>query len=142
LTSDYKDYFGQLGQALAGGKQTAAVKGGHLRKTFTVGAAPARALQALPLDVVTERLNDAPFDLIIATNILPYFDDVELMLAMSNVAAMLAPQGVFLHNEPRPLIGEVGQPLGLDFEQSRVVTIATVSGAPPLVDSVFLHRRR
>jgi len=67
---------------------------------------------------------------------------VELMLAMSYVAAMLAPHGVFLHNEPRPLIGEVGQRLGLDFEQSRVVTIATVSGAPPLVDSVFLHRRR
>ncbi len=142
LTADYKDYFGQLGQALAGGKQTAVVKGGHLRKTFTVGAAPARALQAVRLDVVIERLNDAPFDLIIATNILPYFDDVELMLAMSNVVAMLAPQGMFLHNEPRPLIGEVGQPLGLDFEQSRVVTIATVTGAPPLVDSVFLHRRR
>lgn len=142
LTPDYKEYFGQLGQALAGGKQSAEVKGGHLRKTFTVGAAPARALTAASLDVVTQRLTDAPFDLVIATNLLPYFDDVELMLAMSNVAAMLAPQGVFLHNEPRPLIGDVGALLGMQFEQSRVVSIATVAGAPPLVDSVWLHRKK
>lgn len=142
LTQDYREYFGQLGQALAGGKQSAEVKGGHLRKTFTVGAAPARALTAASLDVVTQRLTDAPFDLVIATNILPYFDDVELMLAMSNVAAMLAPQGVFLHNEPRPLIGDVGALLGMQFEQSRVVSIATVAGAPPLVDSVWLHRKK
>lgn len=142
LTPDYKEYFGQLGQALAGGKQSAEVKGGHLRKTFTVGAAPARALTAASLDVVTQRLTDAPFDLVIATNILPYFDDVELMLAMSNVAVMLAPQGVFLHNEPRPLIGDVGALLGMQFEQSRVVSIATVAGAPPLVDSVWLHRKK
>jgi hypothetical protein len=142
LTSDYKDYFGQLGQALAGGKQSVDVKGGHLRKTFTVGSAAARALAPAALDVVTQRLTEAPFDLVIATNILPYFDDVELMLAISNIAAMLAPQGMFLHNEPRPLIGDVGSLLGLEFEQSRVVSIATVAGAPPLVDSVWLHRKK
>ncbi len=50
---------------------------------------------------------DGPFDLVIATNILPYFDDGELMLAMSNIAAMLAPGGVFLHNEGRPMLGDV-----------------------------------
>jgi SAM-dependent methyltransferase len=143
LTPDYKDYFAQLGQTLTDGKPVAvAIEEGHLKKSVAVGAAPARALDAARLDVVTERLNQAPFDLVIATNILPYFDDVELMLAMSNIAARLAPNGVFLHNEPRPLIGEVGPLLGLDFEQSRVVSIATVAGAPPLVDSVWLHRRR
>ena len=35
--------------------------------------------------------DEAAFDIIIATNILPYFNDVELMLAMSNIAGMLAP---------------------------------------------------
>ena len=36
---------------------------------------------------MTERLDRrAPFDLVIATNILPYFDDGELMLAMTNIA--------------------------------------------------------
>ena len=41
----------------------------------------------------------------IATNILPYFDDQQLALAASNIAAMLAPGGVFLHNEARPILG-------------------------------------
>ena len=49
----------------------------------------------------------APFDLVVATNILPYFNDVELVLAMTNIAAMLAPGGIFLHNEARPLLGDI-----------------------------------
>ena len=85
------------------------------------------------------------FDLIIATNILPYFDDVQLMLAMSNVSRMLAPGGVFLHNEARPVLGEITEALGLQFEQSRRVVIATVHGGADkpgaLVDSVWLHRK-
>ena len=115
---------------------------GHLRSTVRVGPAAARALEAETLDIVTERLDGRPFDLVIATNILPYFDDGELMLAMSNIAAMLAPGGVFLHNESRPLMGDVTAAVGLPFEQSRHVVIATVRGAPaPLFDSVWLHRK-
>ena len=91
---------------------------------------------------MTERLDGKPFDLVIATNILPYFDDGELMLAMSNIAAMLAPGGVFLHNEARPVVGDMTAAVGLPFEQSRHVVIATVRGAPaPLFDSVWLHRK-
>ena len=56
---------------------------------------------------MTERLGGKPFDLVIATNILPYFDDGELTLAISNIAAMLAPGGVFLHNEARPVVGDL-----------------------------------
>ena len=100
----------------------------------------ARVLQAETLDIVTERLDGRPFDLVIATNILPYFNDVELILALTNVGAMLAPGGIFLHNEPRPLIGDITTALGLPFEQSRHVTIATVTGAPPLADSIWIHR--
>jgi hypothetical protein len=115
---------------------------GHLRKTVRVHPAAARALGAETLDVVTERLDEAPFDIVVATNILPYFDDVELMLAMSNVAGMLAPGGLFLHNEARPLMLDVSAALGLPFAQSRQATIAAVRGAPaPLVDSVWLHRK-
>ena len=90
---------------------------------------------------MTERLDGPPFDLIIATNILPYFDDTKLMLAMSNIAAMLAPGGVFMHNEGRPVLGELTDALGLPFEQSRQVAIASVAGAAPLADAVYLHRK-
>ncbi len=62
------------------------------------------------------------------------------MLAMTNIAAMLAPGGVFMHNEPRPLVGELADVLGLPFEQARQVTIASVTGARPLADTIWLHR--
>ena len=140
LTNEFRDYFAQLGGAI--GDEKAVPTNGHLRKTVHVRPAAARALRAEALDVVTERLDEAPFDLVIATNILPYFDDMELMLAMSNVAAMLAPGGVFLHNEARPLMQGVTAALALPFEQSRQAIIATVRGAAaPLGDSVWLHRK-
>ena len=145
LTADYRDYFVGLGRAITDASSPP-VSGrpfeGHLRSTVRVGPAAARALEAGTLDIVTERLAGKPFDLVVATNILPYFDDGELMLAMTNVAAMLAPGGVFLHNEGRPLMGAITDAVGLPFEQSRHVVIATVRGAPaPLFDSVWLHRK-
>ena len=112
-----------------------------MAKEVKVQSTVARILSAESLDIVTERLQGPSFDLVIATNILPYFDDLELMLAMSNVAAMLGPGGVFMHNEPRPLLGEVTDALGLRFEQARQATIATVRGAPPLADSVWIHKK-
>ena len=144
FSRDYREYFAGLGTQLSSPASAPAVRetGGHLRKAVRVGAAAARALRAEPLDIVTERLTGPPFDLVIATNILPYFDDQQLALAASNIAAMLAPGGLFLHNEARPILGELTAALGLPFEQSRHAVIATVTGAPaPLFDSVFLHVR-
>jgi hypothetical protein len=143
LSNEYRDYFARLGKAIGDVQPgVSPAETGHLRKTVRVHTAAARGLSAETLDVVTERLEGKPFDLIVATNLLPYFDDAELMLAMSNVAAMLAPGGIFLHNEPRPLLGDVTDALGLPFEQSRHVVIASVGGAPaPLSDSIWLHRK-
>jgi hypothetical protein len=150
LSSEYREYFAGLGRTLVDqdhadnadartpGARTA---GGHLRKTVRVSSRAARMLNSETLDIVTDRFDGRAFDLAIATNILPYFNDVELMLAMSNVAAMLAPRGLFLHNEARPTMGEIAKTAGLPFEQSRQAVIATVRGAPPLVDSVWLHRK-
>ena len=125
--------------APAGGSAAA----GHLRKVIRVGAKPAAALTAATLDIVTERFDQRPFDLVVVTNVLPYFDDVQLMLALSNIAAMLAPGGVLLHNEARALLQEVAPAVGLPFAQSRHVVIATVRGAAaPLFDSVWIHEKR
>ena len=146
LSAEYRDYFAQLGGAIGtvspAPTQNRAASG-HLRKTVHVGAKAASALTAATLDIVTERLDEPGFDLIIATNILPYFDDVQLMLATGNISRMLAPGGVFLHNEARPVLGDITEALGLRFEQSRHVVIATVRGAAaPLFDSVWLHRKK
>jgi SAM-dependent methyltransferase len=145
LSAEYRAYFAGLGNAIGtvtppSTRSSAAT--GHLRKTVHVGAKAASALSAATLDIVTEHLDVPQFDLIIATNILPYFDDVQVALAMANISRMLAPGGVFLHNEGRPALGDITGALGLQFEQSRHVVIATVRGAAPLADSVWLHRKR
>jgi len=146
LSPEYRDYFARLGQHLSASSGTDRGRqdpGGHLVKSIRVGGSAARPLHAEPLDVVTERLAGKPFDLVIATNILPYFDDPQLALATANIAAMLAPGGVFLHNEPRPVLGELAAAVGLPFEQSRHAVIASVTGASaPLFDAVFLHVKR
>jgi hypothetical protein len=142
LDRDYRDYFSNLGLAIGAGRPLVIEHEGRLRKDVRVQPSAARALTAEPLDIVTGRLIDAPFDLAIATNILPYFDDVELALAMSNIAGMLAPGGILLHNEPRPALRDIATAVGLPLEQSRQAPIARVTNALPLSDVVFLHRRR
>jgi hypothetical protein len=144
LTDEYRAYFQTLGRAI--GKEAApprvdAALASHLKKTLQVDPAAARTLRAEPLDLVTERL-PTRFDLIVITNVLPYLDDRELILALTNIAAELAPGGVLLHNEPRPLLGEISERIDIHFIHARTAIIAKVAGATaPLSDSVFLHRK-
>jgi hypothetical protein len=141
LERDYRAYFSSVGNAISASRAPVTDVKGRLAKEVRVQPSAAEALTAAPLDIVTERLTGAPFDLVIATNILPYFDDVELALAMGNMAAMLSPAGILLHNEPRAARPEIAQAVGLRLEQSRQAPIARVSGAPPLADTIWLHRR-
>lgn len=61
-----------------------------------------RSLTAVDTNVVTQRLTGETFDLIVATNVLLYYDPFEQALALANVGAMLAPGGVFLTNTSLP----------------------------------------
>jgi hypothetical protein len=142
LERDYRDYFDRLGNAIAENRTKAAERNGRLTKIVEVLPSAARALDAERLDVVTERLTGAPFDLAIATNIFPYFDDKELTLALTNIAGMLSSGGVLMHNEPRLVLRELARDAGLELQQSRQAPIARVAGAPPLADTIFLYRRR
>jgi SAM-dependent methyltransferase len=58
------------------------------------------AISPHDLNIVVERPGPAsePFDLILATNVLVYYDAFEQALALANVAAMLRPGGVFVTN--------------------------------------------
>ena len=53
---------------------------------------------AMDLDIVAQRFDGPPFDLIVATNVLVYYDVFEQALAAANVAAMLRPGGIFVTN--------------------------------------------
>jgi hypothetical protein len=145
LTSDFREYFAGLGGAVGtvAPMELSGRYAGHLGKSVRVDRQVATALRACALDIVTERIGPPGFDLIVITNVLPYFDDVDLTLALTNMAAMLVEGGVLLHNESRPLLGEITERLGLPMAQSRHATIATVRGkAAPLSDSVWIHVRR
>ena len=150
LTPDYREYFAALGRAIGrveappvhhGGAGAAGAPAGHLLTRLRVSAAAARAVQAERLDVVTQRLTGEPFDLVVATNVFPYFDDDALVLAVANIAAMLHGRGVMLHNEARPALHEAAAALGVPSAHSRHAVIATVKGALPLGDSIWLHER-
>jgi hypothetical protein len=142
LERGYRDYFASLGNAISASRAPVSDANGRLTKVVRVRPSAAQVLTAAPLDIVTQRLEGPLFDLVIATNILPYFDDVELALATSNIAAMLSPGGVLLHNEPRPALRELARAVGMPLEQSRQAPIAKVAGAPPLADTIWLHRRQ
>ena len=65
---------------------------------------PAVVASTVPrdLNIILERLDLSPerrFDLIIATNILVYYGIFEQSLALSNLASMLRPQGLFLSSD-------------------------------------------
>ena len=69
-----------------------------------VAIAPRFASRVTPLDVniVTQQVSVDPgsgFDLVIATNILVYYDLFQQGLAMANIAHMMNPGGLFLSND-------------------------------------------
>jgi hypothetical protein len=57
------------------------------------------ACEPMDLDIVLERATARQFDLIVATNILVYYDAFEQTLALQNIAAMLKPGGFLLSND-------------------------------------------
>jgi chemotaxis methyl-accepting protein methylase len=98
-------------------------------------------MSAEPLNVITERLAGGPgFDLIVVTNVLTYFDDRQLALALANIAAMLRSGGCLLHNESRAGLVETAASMQLPVLQMRTAIIAGPAFRP-LYDTVWLHQK-
>lgn len=136
LSDEFRRYVETLGAAI--GAENGRGNGGARRISVTPAAS--RTIEARTLDIVLDRAPLAA-DLVVVTNVLAYFDDRELTLALANIAALLASGGVLVHNEARPEVGEITAALGLPLAQARTATIATAAGAPPYYDSVFVHRK-
>jgi SAM-dependent methyltransferase len=98
----WKDWGGRIGTAVTPIQPPAEV--GHI-EIRAIRVKPAIVLRILPrdLNVVLERLQfDDPrerFDLVIATNVLAYYDLFEQGLALQNIAPMLRPGGFLLSND-------------------------------------------
>jgi hypothetical protein len=137
---DYRAYFAALGRSIGAVQPAPASEPGRLGKSIELSSETTGAVEAVSGDITLDRL-DRKFDLVVVTNVFPYLSDVELLLAVTNIVQMLAPGGVLLHNEARPLLAEATLGLGLPLVHSRSAVIATVEGArSPLYDAVWMHR--
>ena len=67
-------------------------------RAVSVRPSVVKSVQTRDVNIVLERTDDAPFDVIVATNILVYYDAFEQSLAVANVARMLRPGGFLLTN--------------------------------------------
>jgi SAM-dependent methyltransferase len=143
FSADYRTYVRQLGRAIGDEVAPPRAIASDRRYQHSIAVRPSftRAMSAERLNIVSERLVDrGGFDLIVATNVLNYFDDRQLALALSNIAAMLRPGGLLLHNESRAGLVETADAVGLPPLQMRTAVI----GGPaerPLYDAVWLHRK-
>lgn len=91
------------------------------------------------MNIATGFVDAAPgWDLIIATNVLLYLDDRELLLAMNNVRRMLNPGGIFLHNDGRFSAELFGKACGLPVIRFGDIVL-DARRSPPLVDRYVLH---
>jgi hypothetical protein len=91
------------------------------------------------MNIATGSLDPSPgWDLIVATNVLLYLDDAELLLAMNNVRHMLNPNGIFLHNDARYQVDVFGKACGLPVVQFGEIVLDD-KRKPPLTDRYVLH---
>jgi len=96
----WKAFGDQAGKEIAPIRPPATLKG---LETRAVRIRPEVVLAAEPIDlnIVLERaeMTEGRFDLVVATNILVYYDAFEQTLALQNIAAMLKPGGFLLTND-------------------------------------------
>jgi hypothetical protein len=140
--ADYNRYFGALGNAIGHGDPhapPAPLPSTYLAKTLRVDAGVAQAVRAVKLNILTAR-RAAAYDLIVATNVLLYFNADELGLALANIAAMLSPGGYFLHNEVRAEADELATAAGLEPVQARTLRV-TEGRKAPLFDAFAIYRK-
>jgi hypothetical protein len=141
--ADYNAYFASLGNAIGksvdiNGRKH--VPTGFLERTVAVDGDVARSVHAFPLNILTERLAEQ-YDLVIATNVLLYFDEHELPLVLTNIAHMVSEGGYFVHNDLRPIVEAEGGILEMPPIAARTVLVAQ-GRLTPLYDAFSICQKR
>ena len=109
-------------------------------KLASVPRTVAEAVSAQQMNIITQRL-DSKYDLVVATNVLVYFNDTELILAIANIESMLRDGGYFIHNELRPVLDQDAGAVGLAPVQARTVRIGEGTKAP-LYDAFAIYQKQ
>ncbi len=100
----------------------------------------ARRIRAERWNILTRKPPEALYDLVVATNVLLYFNRAELLLAVNNIHKLLKPGGYFLHNDTRREMEEFTAPIGFSTVNARMVRLGA-RGATDLYDAAVLHRK-
>jgi hypothetical protein len=143
LADDYTDYFRSLGNSIGSeiSVEMPGILAAHLRKSLRVRPEIIRRISADRLNIITERYEPSPgFDLVVVTNVFPYFKPGEMLLALNNIAAMTSAGGYLIHNELQAVPASFTEAAGLPLVQARTVLIAADKVAP-LFDGVAIHRK-
>ena len=143
FSADNRNYVKHLGRAIGAVTRPpdAIASDRRYQHSIAVRDSITRAMSAERLNIVTQRLVDrAGFDLVVMTNVLTYFDDRQLALALSNIAAMLRPGGYLLHNESRAGLVETASSIRIPVLHMRT-TILGGSTDRPLYDTVWVHQK-
>ena len=128
----YWEHFGELIGSPAA--SVAAPKGVSVR-AVDVQPKYASRIETRDLNVVGQVVDGEEFDLVVATNILVYYDRFQQVLAMAGIARMMRAGGVFLSNTVLP----AQRPMALEYLGRRSVSYS-VSGS--YGDDVVAYRRR
>ena len=134
----YWEHFGEILGAPAKPIPVPPALGGVALRAVAIAPRFASRLAPLDLNVVTQRVELEPgqgFDLVIATNILVYYDRFQQALAMASIARMMNPGGIFLANNALP----AQHAESLEFLGRRTVAYATDGSYG---DDVVVYRRR
>jgi hypothetical protein len=130
---EYEAYFRQLGQSIG------QVRQGKLTKTIELGPEVVSHVRAYRGNIVT-REPERKYGLVVATNVLIYYNDLQLMLSLANMSAALDPGGLLIINELRPVIDRYSVLVGLAPVQARTLKVAD-GKTGPLFDSFAIYEK-
>ncbi|MFN7997241.1 MAG: class I SAM-dependent methyltransferase [Bryobacteraceae bacterium] len=129
------DYWQHFGDLIGSRSAPVAVPQDLTVRAVSVRPEYAAVIEPVDLNVVGQVMDGKVFDLVIATNILVYYDRFKQAVAMAAIARMMRPGGVFLSNTVLP----AQKPADLEYLGRRSVSY---SAAGSYGDDVVVYRRR
>ncbi len=134
----YWEHFGEILGTQAKPLPVPQALGGVTLRAVAIAPRFASRITPLDLNIVAQRMDieeGQGFDLVVATNILVYYDRFQQALAMASIARMMNPGGIFLANNALP----AQHVESLEYLGRRTVVYATDHSYG---DDVVVYRRR
>lgn len=133
----YWQHFGEIIGAPTRPLPVPASLGNVSLRAVAIESRNAAHLEAVDLDIVAQTMDLAPqagFDLVVATNVLVYYDRFAQALAMASLAHLMNPGGILLSNTVLP----AQHPLELQYLGRRSVSYSSTGAYG---DDVVVYRR-